>query len=255
MPCLIEPQQTVEVRTAVDGVIAAVPVERGDRVRRGQLLVELQSSAEQVALEAARFRAEMSAQIAVARSRLDYAERKASRTAELVKSGFASPQAQDEAAAERRLAASELAAAEEAQGLARIELRRAQEQLALRKVSSPLNGIVTDRLLNPGDLSDAGSGRRPVLRIAAIDVLKVNLVLPAARFGQVRIGQKAVVQPEVGGGRHEAMVRQVDRAIDAASGTFMARLELPNPGHLLPVGARCQADLVPAPAGPDRTAQ
>ncbi len=50
-------------------------------------------------------------------------------------------------------------------------------------------------------------------------------------------------------------MRQVDRAIDASSRMFMARLELPNPGHLLPVGTRCQADLVRATAGLDRTAQ
>ena len=237
--CLIEPSHTVEVRTAVDGVIESVPVERGAFVRKGQLLVELQSSAERAVVETARFRAGMEGQIGVAQSRLDYAQRKARRVAEMVASQFASQQALDEADAERRLAENEWKAALEARALAQLDLRRAQEQLALRRVASPLSGIVLDRLLNPGDLSDAGSGRRPVLRLAAIDTLRVQVVLPAAKFGQVTVGQKAVVMAAVGGGRYESVVGQVDRAIDPASATFLARLDLPNPGHRVPVGARC----------------
>lgn len=239
--CLIEPSQTVEVRTAVDGMVATVAVRRGDLVRRGQLLVELQSAAEQVAVESARFRAGMQAQIALAENRLDYARRKATRVASMVAEGFASPQALDEADSERRLAASELKAAQESQALARIDLRRAQEQLALRRLHSPFAGIVVDRLLNPGDLSEAGSGRRPVLKIAVIDTLKVDMVLPAAQFGQVKLGQRAGVTAEGDGERYAATVRQIDRAIDPASATFVVRLELPNPGHRVPVGARCSA--------------
>ncbi len=44
------------------------------------------------------------------------------------------------------------------------------------------------------------------------------------------------------GGRHAATVKIVDKVIDAASGTFVARLELPNPTYTLPGGLRCQAE-------------
>lgn len=239
--CLIEPSQTVEVRTAVDGVIEAVLVERGDLVRKGQPLVQLQSSGERAAVASAKFRAEMDGQIGVAQSRVDFARRKAERLAELVAQQFASQAALDEAQAERRLAEQERKSTLEARTMAQLELKRAEEQLALRRVTSPLSGIVLERLLNPGDLSDAGSGRRPVLRLAAIDTLRVQVLLPAAKFGQVAIGQKAVVVAAVGGGRFASVVAQVDRAIDPASGTFTARLDLPNPGHKVPVGARCTA--------------
>jgi len=58
------------------------------------------------------------------------------------------------------------------------------------------------------------------------------------------------------GGRHAASVKLVDKVIDAASGTFVARLELPNPTNALPGGLRCQAEFesLAAPAAPARGA-
>ena len=55
--------------------------------------------------------------------------------------------------------------------------------MALRTLASPFNGVVVDRLLNPGDLAESGSGRKLVLKVAQIDPMKVDVVLPAALFG------------------------------------------------------------------------
>jgi RND family efflux transporter MFP subunit len=240
--CLIEPWQVVELRAAVDGVIAAVHVQRGDVLRKGQLLVELQSALERVAVESARYRAQTEGQLAAARNRIDYTTKKLARLNELHEKNFVSAQARDEAETERRLAESELQVAIENRELAKIEHRRAQEQLALRTLASPFTGVVVDRLLNPGDLAESGSGRKAVLKIAQIDPLKVDIVLPAALFGRVKVGQKASVVSAVGGARYAASVKIVDRVIDAASGTFVARLELPNPQLLVPGGSRCSAE-------------
>jgi RND family efflux transporter MFP subunit len=240
--CLIEPSQVVEIRAPVDGVIAEVAVQRGDPIRRGQPLVQLQSAAERVAVESARYRAQMEGQIDAARNRVDYATKKLARQNDLQKQNYTSAQALDEADAERRLAESELRAAIEGRELARIEHRRAQEQLAQRSMAAPFNGVVVDRMLNPGDLAESGSGRKPVLKVAQIDPLRVEVVLPAALFGRVTPGLTAVVIPKgVEGAAQRATVRLVDRVIDAASGTFVARLDLPNPKQTLPGGVRCQA--------------
>jgi RND family efflux transporter MFP subunit len=241
--CLIEPSQVVEIRTAVDGIIGHVHAQRGDNVRRGQPLVELQSGAERAAVESARFRAQMEGQVASARNRIDYATKKLARANELALQNYTSAQARDEADAERRLAESELQAALENRELAKIEHRRAVEQLALRTVASPFNGVVLERTLNPGDLAEAGSGRKPVLKIAQIDPLRVDMVMPAALFGQVKVGTTATVSAIGMGARYTAKVAMVDKVIDAASGTFVARLELPNPKQDVAGGVRCMADL------------
>lgn len=252
--CLIEPSQVVEVRSAADGIIAAVHARRGDSVRKGQLLVELQSSAERAAVEAARFRAAMEGQIASARYRLEYASLKLKRLSEMQKENFVSAQARDEADAERRLAESELAAAIESRELARIEHRRAAEVLAQRAMYAPFNGVVLDRLLNPGDLAESGAGRKAVLKVAQIDPLHVDVVLPAALHAALRPGARAVVSPQGAPQALAATVAMVDRVIDAASGTFVARLELPNPKGSILGGVRCSAEIsgVAPPAVPAR---
>jgi RND family efflux transporter MFP subunit len=241
--CLVEPAQVVEIRSAVDGVIAQIYVQRGDPVKKGQVLAELQSAAERVAVDSARYRAQMEGQVASARNRIDYATKKLARLTDLQQQNFASANAKDEAEVERRLAESELQVAIENRELAKIEHRRAREQFALRSLASPLTGVVIDRMLNPGDLAESGSGRKPMMKVAQIDPLKVDVVLPAALFGQIKVGHRATVAPVVGSGRYAATVKMVDKVIDTASGTFVARLELPNPQQLLPAGARCAASL------------
>ena len=95
--------------------------------------------------------------------------------------------------------------------------------------------------MSPGEVVDEDT----ILRIAQIDPLRVEVVLPAARFGTVQKGMKAAVVPEMPGDQiHVAAVSLVDLVIDAASGTFGARLELPNPDHSIPGGLHCQVRFI-----------
>jgi multidrug efflux pump subunit AcrA (membrane-fusion protein) len=116
----------------------------------------------------------------------------------------------------------------------------AAAQLAQRTVRAPISGVVVERFMSPGEYVD----QKPILRIAAIDPLRVDVLVPAAAFGQVAPGMKGVVTPELlSRSRHTAEVKTVDRVIDAGTNTFRVRLELPNPGGALPAGLRCQVDL------------
>lgn len=241
--CLLEPSQVVEVRAPVDGVIASIAVSRGDPIRRGQSLVVLQSEAERASVEVASLRAAAQGAISAARNRIDYTTKKLARLSDLRKENFSTQQALDEATAEMKLAESDLQLAIEARDLARADLKRAQEQLALRTIAAPFNGVVVDRMLNPGDLAESGSGRKPALRVAQIETLRADVALPAALFAQVRSGARASVTASVGGGTYQATLRSVDRVIDSASGTFIARLEVQNPQGQVPPGARCTASI------------
>lgn len=240
--CLMEAWQTVEVRSPAEGLIEKITVRRGDTVRKGQVLVELASAVERSAADSARFRANMQGSIAQSRNRLDYATKKLARATDLAQQNFMSVEARDQADAERRIAESELQAATENRELAKIEHRHALDLLGLRTMVSPFNGVVVDRMLNPGDIAEAGTGRKAMLKIAQIDPLRVDVVFPASLFGKVKEGMKATVEPHGIGGRFVGSVKLVDKVIDAASATFVARLELPNPKLNLPGGLRCQAE-------------
>jgi RND family efflux transporter MFP subunit len=240
--CLIEPAEVVEIRSPVEGLIDKVHVQRGDAVKTGQVLVELESSAERSAVQSAKFRAQMEGRIATSRNRLDFSTKKFKRLNELQKQNYIAAQQRDEAEAEMRIAESDLRDAVENQELAKLEYQRAVDLLNLRILRSPFDGVVVDRMLNPGDLAEAGTGRKPVLKLAQINPLRIEVVLPLEAYGKLRVGMTGLVTPEGLGGKHPAVVKVVDRVFDAASGTFGVRLELPNRNKAIPGGIRCQVE-------------
>ena len=71
--------------------------------------------------------------------------------------------------------------------------------------------------------------------------LRVKAILPVALYPQLKPGQKAEVVPEKPfSGRLSTAVTVVDQVIDAASGTFQARMEIANPTGALPGGIKCK---------------
>jgi membrane fusion protein (multidrug efflux system) len=207
--CLLEPSMVVNVGSPVDGVLKSVRVDRGDSVSKGQLLAELQSGVEAAA-------------VALSQARIEFGRRKTERNESLFLKQLISAQERDEMETETRIH-------EE-------ELRRDQENLKLRSIFSPLDGVVVERRLVAGDLIRAE--KSVVYKLAQLDPLNVELVVPSEQFGSIRIGMNARVSLAQGG-VHAARVVVVDRLIDAASGTFGVRLQLPNPGNRVPAGLRC----------------
>jgi membrane fusion protein, heavy metal efflux system len=95
-----------------------------------------------------------------------------------------------------------------------------------------------------------------MLRLARLDPLRVELVVPAHRYGSLAVKDQISIQPELPGAAPvSASVTHVDPLIDAASNTFRVRLKLPNPGHALPGGARCRVELPGATEGQSAAAR
>jgi RND family efflux transporter MFP subunit len=239
--CLIEARQSIEVRSSVEGVIDTIRVQRGDLIKQGMLLATLSSGPERAALDLARSRASMEGELKSAEARVELTRKKWERAEELQKKNFVSVNALDEAAAEYRLAQEQVRAAKENRRLAELDVKRAEEVLAQRSIKSPVNGVVVDILLRPGELMSSNQ-KNPIMKLVEIDPLNVELVLPVSRFGSIKIGQRAQVLPEEPvGGNYSAQVEVVDPVVDAASGTFGVRLRLPNPGNRIPAGVKCRA--------------
>ena len=240
--CLIEPNQVVQVSSPTEGLIEKIFVKRGDSVKAGQVLVQLESSAEISALKLAEYRAQMEGKIASARHRFDYATKKLARSDELVKQSFVSSEKREEAEAERAIAESDMRDALENRELAKRELQHNRDLLGRRTILSPFSGVVVDRMLNPGDLAEGGTGRKPILKLAFVDPLRVEVALPLEAVGKLRVGMTAQVTPEGLGGSHVATITVVDSVFDSASGTFGVRLDLPNRDKSVPAGVRCHVE-------------
>ena len=238
--CIIEARQNVEVRSPVEAVIESIRVQRGGVVRKGEIVATLESGPERASLELARSRAQMQGDLKAAEARVELTRKKLVRAEELYKQNFVSVNALDEAEADYRLSVEELRRAQENQKLAELELKRTEQILDLRTIRSPFDGVVVEVVQKPGEFATSNI-QQPILRLAEIDPLNVEVILPVAMYGRIKVGQRATVMPENPvGGQHRAVVKVVDRVIDAASGTFGVRLELPNRARSIPAGARCR---------------
>jgi RND family efflux transporter MFP subunit len=240
--CVIEPQQIVKLASPVVGMIARLDVDRGDIVRQDQVVGKIADGVEAAALALARARATNDSTVKSAEARLQFLRHKHERLDELHTKFVSSLAALQEAEAEARVAEQQLKEAQLNKEIGRLEVAYAEEVVKQRALRSPIDGVVVERLLVPGEYRNDQS---PVLTLAQINPLKVEVFVPTAYFGQIRIDSKAEVRPEQPvGGIHTATVTVVDRVLDAASGTFGVRLALPNPHLTLPGGIRCKVTFV-----------
>lgn len=235
--CLLTPAAEAEIGSPVVGILEQVLVDRGDSVRKGQVIARLMNEVERAAASAATQRSENRAEVAAAKAAYEFAQRKAERAEELLLQNFISPQARDQAVSEAKVAAMRYAQAQEQRMVAREDLSVANAQLRQRSITAPFAGVVVERYLQPG----ARVEDKPVLKLVQLDPLHAEIVLPATRFASLRVGQNAQLSPEMQGASPiQARISRIDAVVDAASNTFRVRLVLPNPGNRIPSGLRCQ---------------
>ena len=243
--CLIEPDRIADVGSQVIGLVEHFNVERGDSVRAGQPLMTLRAEVERANAGVASTRARIDADVRAAEASLTLADQTMRRAQSLQAENFVSDQAVEQARAELELSRHKLAQTRGQQRIWSDERRVADAQLALRTLRAPFAGVVVERFVNVGERVED----KPLLRVAVVDPLRVELMVPTAQYGTIAVGDRISVRPELPGAAPVlATVRNVDGVLDAASNSFRVRLTLPNPNRKLPAGLRCKADLPGAPA-------
>jgi RND family efflux transporter MFP subunit len=246
--CLIEAERVADIGTPVVGVVSKVNVDRGDRVSKGQILAVLRATVERASLGVAASRAESVAEVQAAQASAKFARDKLVRTEGLFRENFVSEQAVNQARAEADVAEQKLLLVRDQRQVSQQEHGVAAAQLSQRVIRSPMDGVVAERFVSAGERVDD----KPLMRIAKMDPLRVQLVVPVSMYLQVQLGGYANVMPDLPGAKPlSAKVTMVDKVIDAASNTFRVHLELPNANGDLPAGLRCKASFGPAPAAPN----
>jgi len=230
---LIEPYVVVNIGSAAEGIVDQVTVDRSSSVKKGQTLVVMESSVERAILAKAKAMASFKSEIGLQKTQLAFARRTADRFQRL--DAVASFD-KDQAATEILRVKHRLKQAQEQSALAKFELKRAQAIVDRCWIKSPISGVVVERYVSPGEYVDG----QPLLRVAQIDPLRVEVIIPAQMFGRIIPGMTATIVPELPEyGEQTATVTIVDKLIDAASSTFGVRLELPNAEQQMPSGLRC----------------
>ena len=239
--CLMVPSLVVEIGSAEAGIIQSVSVQRGDLVTEGQLVAKLESGAEQVALDYARARATDTSPLEIAQSRIDLLANEAQRAKDLGAKNLLAKSVVESAVSQHQQAILELRQAEFEKRLAALDETRVAAQLARRDIHAPVDGIVITRMIGPGEYVFA---QAPIIQIARINPLHIEVFLPTDVFNNVKLGQIAKVKPAAPiGGEYDAEVIVIDRVFDAASDTFGVRLKLDNPDGKLVAGIDCKIDI------------
>jgi membrane fusion protein (multidrug efflux system) len=209
LECVLEPNTKIEISAPVEGLLDEVMVQRGDRIKRGQVLATLLSGLERATVE-------------LAQARVEFGERKAVRNLDLYQKELISIHEKDEMDTEVQIS--------------RLQLKQAQEQLKLRKIISPIDGVIVEREKDAGEYVET----EPLLTAVGLDPLYVEAVAPADLYGTIKKGMRGKVTT-IGplSKTYKAKVVLIDQVIDAASGTIRVRLALPNPKNKIPAGLRC----------------
>jgi len=240
---MIEPKQTVDIISPVSGLLEKVYVHRGDKVRKGQVLANLESSSEIAATALAQYKSELTAPTLTAQSKIEFAKRKFERRKGMLAENFMSVQELEDAENELQLAQSELKLALENKEVAKLEWQQQSSLLVLRTIRSPFSGIVVEQNIYPGEFVEPGGQKKNILKLAQLNPLRVYVIMPMKAFGKITAGMKVGIKPEHPvGGHYLGKVKIIDRIVDAASGTFGVFLEVANPKMAVPAGVKCKAD-------------
>lgn len=238
--CIVTPSQTVNLGSPVPGQLVEVLVDRSARVNAGQIVASLDSRLENASLAIATHRAETNTEMNLRKDAFNTDLKTEKRLSSLEASDVASTHERDRASRDAKLAGWRVQQARDNLITYQLEKVRAEVNLDRRRIRSPIDGLVVARLHEPGEYIDS----QPILKIVKLDPLYIEAILPMRLFGKVRAGMTATVFSEHNNDEVlNATVDVVDPMGDAGSGTFGARLLLPNPEGNIPAGVKCRVQL------------
>ncbi len=211
----LKSKQGVMLRPEVSGRIAKLGFANGERVKRGQLMVQLDDTLQQAQLQQAQ------AQASIARTNLQ-------RSRELLAQGFVSQSAVDQNAA--------------AMEVANAQTALAQAQLARMKVLAPFDGTTGLRAVDVGDYVKDGA---ELVNLEDLSALTVRFALPERAIDKLRPGQAVDVTLDALPGRSfKGTVLAVDSQVDANGRAVQVQAQVANPGALLKPGMFARARVV-----------
>jgi membrane fusion protein, multidrug efflux system len=200
-------RQGVMLRPEVSGRIARLGFADGQRVKRGQLLVQLDDTLQRAQLQQAQ------AQASIARTNLQ-------RNRELLAQNFVSASAVDQTAAALEVAEAQVALA--------------QAQLERMRIVAPFDGVAGIATVNLGDYVKDGAD---LVNIEDASSMSVDFRLPERYLARLKPGQPVEVQVDALPGRNfSGRIDAVDSQLDANGRSLLVRARLPNPQGELKAG-------------------
>jgi membrane fusion protein (multidrug efflux system) len=227
----IRPVEQADLQSKVSGYVEKIFVDRGDLVKKGQLLAEIRPSDLPEQVNAAREQASQS------EASWKLAQENARRAQELFKREMISKAELDQAEAQ-------LAMAQAAHGASRSSLGAVSTRLSETRLIAPFTGYVARRSLDPGALVQPGPQNATILTVMRIDQVRVFVSVLEQQAPLVRRGQAARITVDALPGRSfEGRVSRVPPALDVNTRTLDVEIMIPNPEQILKPGMYGRAEL------------
>lgn len=210
------------VAPQITGRVIELTVDAGERVEEGQLLVRLESQEYRARLEQAR------SALTSARAEQDRATSNYERVRRLSDQSAATPEQLEEAENRKRQADAAVTAAEQ-------KVKEAETFLEYTRLESPLDGVVADRLADPGDLAYPG---KPLVVVHKPEDLRLEASVREGLIARVQALKERGEELEVQIAAIEAVVRgkvaEIVPSADPVSRSFLVKVPLPPTEGLFP---------------------
>jgi RND family efflux transporter MFP subunit len=246
MPGELEPYQAVAIYPRVTGFVKSIRVDRGSRVRAGDVLAQLE--APELLAQRAEAQSKVQgadAQFAAVRSKADAD----AGTYDRLKAASATPgvvAGNDLAIAQKALEAdqSQMMAAQQTAEAARQALAAVTQMESYLTVSAPFAGVITERNVHPGALVGPAGGpgtTAPMLRL--VDLSRLRLVVPVPEAYVAGIAPGASISfavPAYPGVTFSGKIARLAHAVDVKTRTMAIEMDVANSDGRLSPGAFCQ---------------
>ncbi len=228
------PNRAVNLAAPIEEILWSVEVEESDRVKAGQVLAKMDGRLQKVVVEAARLRAQSTAEMD--RAELDIED--AQMTLERITAAFELSAANELEVRRAQImlgvAQAAHAAAQDNKALAKVNMRLEEQRLERYQIRAPFDGTVIEVIAEPGEMLNDNEN---VLLLADLDTLEGLLYLPIELFGRRKVGERYVlIADEPVNDELTWELKTVNPLIDTASRTFHCVFSLENPGAALPAG-------------------
>ncbi|MGK2286660.1 efflux RND transporter periplasmic adaptor subunit [Pedomonas sp. V897] len=198
----------VDIAAEVDGVVREILFQSGQMVKKGQVLVRMDTETE-------------AADVALYEATLANAQKDLERTRKLAETQTASRAALDRAVA--------------AHDEARAQLARARASLEKKLIRAPFSGRIGIRQINLGQYLSRGT---TVVTLQAVDPIYATFPVPEQTIGRIRLGQSVFVSVDAAPDRRfEGKITSIDAKVDEGTRNISVQATLPNPDGVLTPGA------------------
>lgn len=225
LTAVIRAVEEVVLRSEQPGVVQRIAVQEGERVREGQLLVELKNERQKIGLDLSRARlAKAAASLSETKILLENGQKEVERV-KIAADALPRKEREDREDQVLRLQALlEAQQAEHAQTKEEVRLR--ENELKETQLIAPFAGTVTQIVINRGDTLKPTE--TPVLELVALDRLFAEVSVSAVHVHEVKVGQKVRVQVDNDTAGRQTVVEgrliHVNPKLDASSRTFKVKI-------------------------------